>query len=41
MHFCLGIATHATVVDKGQVVYRATIAELRSNAAIIKRHLAL
>ncbi len=23
MHFCLGIATHATIVDKGQVVYRA------------------
>jgi branched-chain amino acid transport system ATP-binding protein len=41
MHFCLGIATHATVVDKGQVVYRATIGELRSNHAIIKRHLAL
>jgi branched-chain amino acid transport system ATP-binding protein len=41
MHFCLGIATHATVVDKGQVVYRATIGELRSNEAIIKRHLAL
>jgi branched-chain amino acid transport system ATP-binding protein len=41
MHFCLGIATHATVVDKGQVVYRATIGELRSNDAIIKRHLAL
>jgi branched-chain amino acid transport system ATP-binding protein len=41
MHFCLGIATHATVVDKGQVVYRATIGELRSNDTIIKRHLAL
>jgi branched-chain amino acid transport system ATP-binding protein len=41
MHFCLGIATHATVVDKGQVVYRSTISELRSNDAIIKRHLAL
>jgi branched-chain amino acid transport system ATP-binding protein len=41
MHFCLGIATHATIVDKGQVVYRATIGELRSNDAIIKRHLAL
>jgi branched-chain amino acid transport system ATP-binding protein len=41
MHFCLGIATHATIVDKGQVVYRATIDELRGNDAIIKRHLAL
>ncbi|GAC1550062.1 MAG: ABC transporter ATP-binding protein [Beijerinckiaceae bacterium] len=41
MHFCLGIATHATIIDKGQVVYRATIDELRGNDAIIKRHLAL
>jgi branched-chain amino acid transport system ATP-binding protein len=41
MHFCLGIATHATIVDKGQVVYRATIAELRGNALIAKRYLAV
>ena len=24
MHFCLGIASHATVIDKGQIVYRDT-----------------
>ena len=41
MHFCLGIATHATIVDKGQVVYRATIDELRANDAIVKRYLAV
>jgi branched-chain amino acid transport system ATP-binding protein len=41
MHFCLGIATHATIVDKGQVVYRATIDELRNNHAIAKRYLAV
>ena len=22
MHFCLGVATHAAVIDKGQIVYR-------------------
>jgi branched-chain amino acid transport system ATP-binding protein len=21
MHFCLGLASHATVIDKGQIVY--------------------
>jgi branched-chain amino acid transport system ATP-binding protein len=41
MHFCLGIATHATIVDKGQVVYRATIDEFRGNHAIAKRYLAV
>jgi branched-chain amino acid transport system ATP-binding protein len=41
MHFCLGIATHATVVDKGQIVYRATIDELRHNEEIKSRYLAV
>ncbi|TDR88137.1 ABC transporter ATP-binding protein [Enterovirga rhinocerotis] len=41
MHFCLGIATHATVVDKGQIVYRATIEELRHNEEIKSRYLAV
>lgn len=41
MHFCLGIATHATVIDKGQIVYRATIDELRRNEAIKQRYLAV
>ena len=41
MHFCLGIATHVTVVDKGQIVYRATVDELRANDAIKQRYLAI
>ena len=41
MHFCLGIASHATVIDKGQIVYRDTIEALRSNEAIKSRYLAL
>ena len=41
MHFCLGIATHATVIDKGQIVYRATIDELRHNEEIKHRYLAV
>jgi branched-chain amino acid transport system ATP-binding protein len=41
MHFCLGIATHATVIDKGQVVYSATIDELRGNDVILQRYLAV
>ena len=30
MHFCLGIASHATIIDKGQIVYRNTIEALRA-----------
>ena len=41
MHFCLSIATHATIVDKGQIVYRSTIAELRDNDAIKQRYLSV
>ncbi len=41
MHFCLSIATHATIVDKGQIVYRATIAELRDNVEVKQRYLAV
>jgi branched-chain amino acid transport system ATP-binding protein len=41
MHFCLGVATHATVIDKGQVVYRSTIADLRDNEMIKQRYLAV
>jgi len=41
MHFCLGIATHATVVDKGQIVYRDTIEGLKANDAIKQRYLAI
>ena len=41
MHFCLGIATHAAVIDKGRIVYRATIDELRHNEEIKSRYLAV
>jgi branched-chain amino acid transport system ATP-binding protein len=41
MHFCLGIASHAVVIDKGQIVYRDTIEALRANDEVKKRYLAL
>jgi len=41
MHFCLGIASHASVIDKGQIVYRGTIEALRHDEAIKNRYLAL
>lgn len=41
MHFCLGIASHALVIDKGQIVYRDTIGALRANDEIKSRYLAL
>ncbi|MFV0296431.1 MAG: ABC transporter ATP-binding protein [Hyphomicrobiaceae bacterium] len=41
MHFCLGIASHATVIDKGEVVYRNTIEALRADEDIKSRYLAL
>jgi branched-chain amino acid transport system ATP-binding protein len=41
MHFCLGIASHAVVIDKGQIVYRDTIDALRKDEAVKSRYLAL
>jgi len=41
MHFCLGIASDATVIDKGQIVYRDTIGGLKANAGIRARYLAI
>ncbi len=41
MHFCLGIASHATIIDKGQIVYRDTIEALRMNDEVKSRYLAL
>ena len=41
MHFCLGIASHATVIDKGQIVYRDSIEALRANEEVKQRYLAL
>lgn len=41
MHFCLGIASDATVIDKGQIVYRDTIQNLKANDEIRQRYLAI
>ena len=41
MHFCLGIASDATVIDKGQIVYRDTIGGLKANSEIRTRYLAI
>jgi len=41
MHFCLGLASHATVIDKGQIVYTAGIEDLKANDTIRQRYLAL
>ena len=41
MHFCLRSATHATVIDKGKVVYRDTIEALKANDDIKQRYLAV
>jgi branched-chain amino acid transport system ATP-binding protein len=41
MHFCLGLASHATVIDKGQIVYASTIEDLKANDNIRQRYLAL
>jgi branched-chain amino acid transport system ATP-binding protein len=41
MHFCLGIARHATVIDKGQIVHSSTIEQLQSNETVRRCYLAL
>lgn len=41
MHFCLGIATGAVVIDKGQIMYRDTIQNLKANDEVKRRYLAL
>ena len=41
MHFCLGIASHAAIIDKGQIVYRGPIEALRQDDAVKSRYLAL
>lgn len=41
MHFCLKVATHAAVIDKGQVVYRDTIEGLKANDDVKQRYLAI
>jgi len=41
MHFCLGIASDAVVIDKGQIVYKDTIAGLKANTEVRSRYLAM
>jgi branched-chain amino acid transport system ATP-binding protein len=41
MHFCLGVASDAVVIDKGQIVYRDDIAGLRANTEVRKQYLAM
>ncbi|MBO0131921.1 ABC transporter ATP-binding protein [Agrobacterium burrii] len=41
MHFCLGISEDAVIIDKGQIVYRGTIEDLRSNRDVANRYLAI
>jgi branched-chain amino acid transport system ATP-binding protein len=41
MHFCIAVASSVAIIDKGQIVYRGTVAELKQNQEITKRYLAV
>ena len=41
LHFCLSIASDALIIDKGQIVYRDSIAGLSANHEVRSRYLAL
>jgi branched-chain amino acid transport system ATP-binding protein len=41
MHFCLDIASHVAVIDKGHIVYRDTVEGLKANDQIKQRYLAV
>jgi branched-chain amino acid transport system ATP-binding protein len=41
MHFCLHIASHVAVIDKGRIVYTGTANELRGNEDIKRRYLSV
>lgn len=41
MHFCLDIASHAAVIDKGKIVFSDTIASLKDNREITDKYLAI
>ncbi|MDP1691100.1 MAG: ABC transporter ATP-binding protein [Burkholderiaceae bacterium] len=41
LHFCLGLADGAVVIDRGRAVYEGTIAELRANAEVKQRYLSV
>ena len=41
MHFCLDIASHVAVIDKGHIVYRDSIEGLTANDEVKRRYLAV
>lgn len=41
MHFCLDIASHVAVIDKGHIVYRGSIDELNADDDVKRRYLAV
>ena len=41
MHFCLGVASAAAVIDKGAIVHRDDVAGLRENVDVRSRYLAM
>jgi len=41
MHFCLRVATHATVIDKGEIRFTGTIENLRENDDVKARYLSV
>lgn len=41
MHFCLRVATHATVIDKGEIRFAGTIESLRENDDVKARYLSV
>ena len=41
MHFCLDIASHVAVIDKGHIVYRDSIDGLKANDDVKRRYLAV
>jgi len=41
MHFCLDIASHVAVIDKGHIVYRDSIEGLNANDEVKRRYLAV
>ncbi len=41
MHFCIAVATAVAIIDKGQIVYRGGIDDLKQNDEIKRRYLAV
>jgi len=41
MHFCLKVATHATVIDKGEIRFAGTIDALKRNDEVKARYLSI